>query len=268
MKKIDNFEDLNAAIKFVNSLDSSDDLESMKSKTPERLKETIEPFFNKITRRAEIGVYPKNISLDIFSQLLIIELNKLVVNYKFDRYSTDIINKISSYSTRDESFLIDESMNFDKGLLIMGNVGCGKTVLLTALSNLLRIFPFFIQWSFRVERLKTNFIPVYKLVEGYTSKGYDIFTDGLKTGSETHISILKDLLFIDDVGAENIVSNYGNTVNVVGELIIRRYDTKIKTFTTTNLDPKTLKSFYGERVYSRMREMFNFIAVDGGDRRR
>lgn len=267
MKKIENFEDLNEAIRLVRSLDRNDWNESIIEKFPKRLLEMIDYSYNEPRRRFDIGVYPKNLSVNIFAELLLGELNKLVINYKTDNTSVDIIKKISCYSTRDESFIVDGSMSFDKGLLIMGNVGCGKTVILTALANVLRIFPFYSQYDSRAETMQTNFIPVYKLVEGFTSSGYDIFTEGLKTKNDSRTSLLRNLIFIDDIGAENIVSNYGNTVNVVGEFIIRRYDTKIKTFTTTNLDPKTLKSFYGDRVYSRMREMFNFIAVGGGDRR-
>jgi DNA replication protein DnaC len=40
-----------------------------------------------------------------------------------------------------------------------------------------------------------------------------------------------------------------------------------RTMVTTNLTPEQMKEKYGERVYSRMREMFNVIPIAGSDLR-
>jgi DNA replication protein DnaC len=51
---------------------------------------------------------------------------------------------------------------------------------------------------------------------------------------------------------------------VMGEILLSRYDHYINnhmlTHATTNLSASELESFYGNRVRSRMREMFNLIA--------
>ena len=65
------------------------------------------------------------------------------------------------------------------------------------------------------------------------------------------------------------MSFYGNKVNVIEEIILDRYDLFRKhhliTHITTNLDVEDIKEKYGERVLSRMYEMFNFIIL-GGDK--
>ena len=56
--------------------------------------------------------------------------------------------------------------------------------------------------------------------------------------------------------------------NVMGELLISRYElfpaTGIKTHITTNLTATVLENRYGDRVRSRMREMFNLISFQEG----
>ena len=52
----------------------------------------------------------------------------------------------------------------------------------------------------------------------------------------------------------------------MGEILISRFDIfkqkGIKTHITTNLNADELQEKYGERVLSRMREMFNLISFD------
>ena len=70
----------------------------------------------------------------------------------------------------------------------------------------------------------------------------------------------------DDLGVEHVGRYYGKDCNVMGEILISRYDIfkqkGIKTHITTNLNADELQEKYGERVRSRMREMFNLISFD------
>ena len=71
----------------------------------------------------------------------------------------------------------------------------------------------------------------------------------------------------DDLGTEGSLKYYGNECNVMAEILLTRYDLfvsqKIKTHITTNLSATEIEGFYGNRVRSRLREMFNLIAFDG-----
>ena len=59
---------------------------------------------------------------------------------------------------------------------------------------------------------------------------------------------------------------YGNDANIMAEILLSRYDLFIRqgmlTHATTNLSASELEAIYGNRLRSRMREMFNLIAYD------
>jgi DNA replication protein DnaC len=79
--------------------------------------------------------------------------------------------------------------------------------------------------------------------------------------------LLTTALFIDDIGSEPVYSHFGNSANIIGEIIIRRYEKGSLTHGTSNLSTDELKQLYGIRVYDRMREMFNDIIIKGESRR-
>lgn len=67
----------------------------------------------------------------------------------------------------------------------------------------------------------------------------------------------------DDLGAEQNLKYYGNECNVMGEILISRYDLFISqrmiSHLTTNLSASEIENSYGNRLRSRFREMFNQI---------
>jgi DNA replication protein DnaC len=82
-------------------------------------------------------------------------------------------------------------------------------------------------------------------------------------------------LCIDDIGLENKESKYyGESSDVLGELLLDRYDIFLDdryrklTHATSNLDSKKLKDVYGERIYDRFKELFNFIPLTGKSKRK
>ena len=70
----------------------------------------------------------------------------------------------------------------------------------------------------------------------------------------------------DDLGTENNLKHYGNECNIMAEILLSRYDLfisrKLITHLTTNLSASEIEAAYGNRVRSRLREMFNLIAFD------
>lgn len=58
----------------------------------------------------------------------------------------------------------------------------------------------------------------------------------------------------------------------MGEILLSRYDLfchpelsrRVKTHATTNLNAQELEERYGNRVRSRMRQLFNLVAFDKG----
>tara|TARA_R110002074_G_scaffold216724_1_gene386788 strand:+ start:42982 stop:43620 length:639 start_codon:yes stop_codon:yes gene_type:complete len=163
-----------------------------------------------------------------------------------------------------ESPLLIKSNNtpsFEKGLLIIGDFGTGKTVMLNTMIKVLN-------------RIKMNKIKSYnaqKVVHEYES---------LVNGShkkDFYESFSYGQILFDDILTEDIANNYG-TKNVFKELLEVRYENNAKTFITCNFDPNNLKDIqkaldqfllrYGGRVYDRLFEMFNIIEFKGNSLRK
>jgi hypothetical protein len=75
------------------------------------------------------------------------------------------------------------------------------------------------------------------------------------------------LLVIDDLGGE-YVDDKGWFVKVFNSLVDYRYGSKLKTIITSNLDAKTFKNDYGERVTDRIREAGAWTNLGGASARR
>ena len=94
----------------------------------------------------------------------------------------------------------------------------------------------------------------------------------IKTYTRPSINI--NHLCLDDLGLEQEVLHFGNRTNVLGEILYKRHqllqEKEIYTHATTNLNATELSEKYGNRMRSRMREMFNIVSFEreSGDRRR
>ena len=75
----------------------------------------------------------------------------------------------------------------------------------------------------------------------------------------------------DDFGAETNRKYYGDSANIMEEILTTRYDLRRHNMThiTTNLTGLEIEEFYGQRLKSRFYEMFNvFIFKNAIDRRK
>lgn len=166
------------------------------------------------------------------------------------------------YFAKDERFFKCENISklsvpsFDKGLLIIGNFGNGKT-------STMKVFEH-----------------IFKQVSGYSFKGYTSNEAVLmfeKCGKdldreEFEKSMWRGVRYFDDLKTERIASNFGK-VNIFKEILEERYSRKSKTYVTCNFKDgfknnieEGVNEFvekYGERVYDRLFEMFNIIEFKG-----
>lgn len=143
-----------------------------------------------------------------------------------------------------------------KGLWLAGNMGTGKSTLLMAVKNLCAItnderspnLSRFMVWRHAKD-----------ISSGYEEEGARYLTELCNV----------DTLIIDDLGTEPLATmRYGNSLNVVEEVLSRRYDRKKMTMVTTNLKMEQVKEDYRERIYDRVREMFNVIEFIGPSHRK
>ncbi|MBI2722474.1 MAG: ATPase [Bacteroidetes bacterium] len=164
-----------------------------------------------------------------------------------------VIRKLLAYFLNDEVSTGLYGIKLDKGILLSGPVGCGKT----SLMNLLRLFlPVANRYIIKSCRdISFEFIrDGYDVVHRYSTNSFHINTHEPKT------------YCFDDLGTENNLKFYGNECNIMAEILLSRYDQfvsrKLVTHITTNLSASEMEELYGNRVRSRLREQFNLIAFD------
>ncbi len=195
-----------------------------------------------------LGVQKGNQILYDFDKMLVYldAKGKLLFGEKFWIYEEDreILFKLCNYFIKDEANCQKLNIDPDKGILLTGPVGCGKTSLMKLLRH---IVPH--QKPYKV-------IPCRNLVFGFNHLGYKTIED---YGDDKFFCF-------DDLGIEPIGRHYGKDCNVMGEILLSRHDlflsSGIKTHATTNLNALELEENYGNRVRSRMRQLFNLVAFD------
>lgn len=184
-------------------------------------------------------------------------------HYKIDKYNRDIFEALAYYFSGDrrfEEFSPDLSLN--KGLMLYGAIGCGKTEMMRVFSkNTFR--PFVVN-------------PVRKITDAYADKKGGIqalneYSSLLEVYPHTNLGISFCGRCFDDLGTEENRKNFGNEINVMQDVLYKIYDERLggNFHLTTNLTTKEISEYYGERIRSRMREMFNVIEFpnDAPDRR-
>jgi len=185
-------------------------------------------------------------------------------NFKIYKEDEPLIFKLCCYFIQDHYSCAQIGIDTNKGILLSGPVGCGKTSLMMLLQHL--------------APHKTNYelIPTRNIVFNFNASGFEV----LEKYNET-----KNYCF-DDLGVEPTGSHYAKECNVLGEILLSRYDLfirhpeqvtersrsvvsgshqtkfRIKTHITTNLNAQELENRYGNRVRSRLKSMFNLISFD------
>ena len=165
-------------------------------------------------------------------------------NFKVHKEDRALMLILYSYFIQDQNAGAIIGLDINKGLMLSGPVGCGKT-------SLMKLLPY-------LAPHKTNYeiIPTRNIVFNFNAAGFEV----LEKYNDT-----KNYCF-DDLGVEPTGCHYTKECNVMGEILLSRYDlfkTKnVKTHITTNLNAEELEAHYGSRVRSRLREMFNLIGFD------
>lgn len=162
-----------------------------------------------------------------------------------------IVYKLIAYSLKDEPTCFQYGINLNKGILLTGPIGCGKTTLMTLMKHL------------APADNKLIVKPCRDISFEFIQDGYQIihkYSIGKLYQSEPRTYCF------DDLGTENNLKYFGNECNVMAEILLSRYDLfiskKLKTHITTNLSANEIEKQYGNRVRSRLRELCNLIAFD------
>jgi len=174
------------------------------------------------------------------------------IGREYEPLHKNILRELALYAIRDKSF----KGNLNKGIILIGDVGSGKTFAMDALCKVLT---------------DINRNPVMNTSSRDIAKTF-------RRGSESMFS-LEDkierapIMFIDDLADEVDSSKvYGTEIFVGYEVLSTRYDAWINkgfvTLATSNLDRDNLLKKYGKRIDSRIEQMFNVVVLDGIDLRK
>lgn len=165
-----------------------------------------------------------------------------------DKY---IIYKLLIYTIRDHENALKLGLDLNKGILLSGPIGCGKT----SIMHLIKPFSN-VKHDYKIKTTREVSFEFAK--NGFES--LQIYTQ--KPNNQHRLSGY----CFDDLGAEKQIKHFGNDCNVMAEILISRYEQFIEnnsiTHITTNLSASELENYYGNRVRSRLRNMFNLIAFD------
>jgi predicted ATPase len=188
--------------------------------------------------------------------------------FSLDQNNQIIFDLLCHYFAEDEGFVaIAENLGvsnprLEKGLFLAGNFGVGKTWLMKLFAKNKRQ----VYHLHNAKQVADAFeVDGEEAVRSFVQPIKNAYNDGARFYQPY------SGLCLDDIGTEDVKTNYGNKKNVIGDLIEKRYAAGhcgILLHATTNLTAAQLKEFYGERVTSRMREVFNFITLPGQDRRK
>lgn len=172
-----------------------------------------------------------------------------------DSVDYEVIFKILVYTIKDEKNARKHKIDLNKGILLSGPIGCGKTSLMKLIN--------FINTKNDRYMIKSCREVSYDFI----SHGYQVLHDYSYQSfiNRGNVKVPKVWCF-DDLGTENNLKYYGNECNVMAEILLSRYDLFIQkdmlTHLTTNLTAQEIENLYGNRVRSRMREMFNLISFN------
>jgi len=172
-------------------------------------------------------------------------------HFKIQESDHPIIIKLIAYFLKDEITCFQLNIDLNKGIILSGPVGSGKTTLMNLMKALTPT-----EHKFYVK-------PCRDISFEFIQEGYEVIHKYSK--GKLYHSDPKTICF-DDLGTENNLKYFGNECNVMAEIMLSRYDIfiskKIYTHITTNLSASEIETAYGNRVRSRLRNMLNLIAFD------
>ena len=224
------------------------DIEEMKAK----MNETEKQYWEEVKK--DVKKLPDSYPIENVKKAFSFWSKSSLVNGEFivDKHNSNIIKLLNIYFAQDGNLMksIYPQYSINKGLLITGKCGTGKTLILKIYQKIVQNLP----------------LQAFQIVSSNKVVGdYD------ESGSQAIKMYIERKMMFDDFGSENKGKHYGKDEEVFKTILEERYnvfiDKGLKTYLTSNLSLSQIGQRYGDRVNSRIHEMFNIIVLDGNDRR-
>jgi DNA replication protein DnaC len=162
-----------------------------------------------------------------------------------------IVTRLCCYFANDRRFETSE-LKLDKGIILFGGVGVGKT-------TLLEMFRRNQAFSYRIVSCRE----VESQFGQLGNEAIDTYSQNVPIEPPNQYGQNEIGYCFDDLGTENSVTkHFGNSKTVMADILLNRYDLGIDaraTHITTNLSVDEIEKYYGTRVIDRIREDFNQI---------
>lgn len=225
-------------------------LDDVKKKTADDIVRSIQKRMQRINRKHAKCPVSYEAARYIIWEAMKARLIDESVTPQFDGNMAEVIKNLIGYFTCTET-----KFDLKKGIYLWGNVGRGKSFLMSLLS----VFCKEIEYSYRNFNIYSVKELSFKVVRDSNIKHLD--------------DCLKGKVCLDDVGfEEKNVFLYKNSVPIMEFLVDGRYNlfqkTGMVTHMTSNVPPGLLETEYSKRVESRIHEMFNLVELKGIDKRK
>ena len=143
------------------------------------------------------------------------------------------------------------SFDINKGIILSGGCGLGKTSTISTFIEIGKwIYKERIDMFMCFRQISTN-----EMIYMYENPETDV--------ENFHQLLANGEWYFDDFGTERMASRFGKT-NLLTEVLQNRYlNLQYRTLITTNLNIDEIREQYGERVYDRIYEQFNYFELTG-----
>ncbi|MBS4056537.1 MAG: hypothetical protein KGZ82_04380 [Bacteroidales bacterium] len=205
-------------------------------------------YWAKVDKQRELTQF----SQDEMYQLFIERASRIIKKeFIIDQYNEQVIKLLCMYFTGHKD-AEKHGLSLSKGILLMGERGTGKSVIMKAFSS--------------NQHQSYMLVNVRLVTYDFAEHGFKVVKNFSTPETIPMNHYGQELIgcCFDDLGTDEERKHFGDKVNAIGEILLNRYDSVEHKFThiTTNLNANAIEQFYGPRLRSRFREMFNVISFD------
>jgi len=179
----------------------------------------------------------------------IVERGKSIFGYHFaiSPQQRFLYRQLIAYAIEDQKLTAKLNLDLNKGLLLMGDTGVGKT----AIIRLIQYF-FSPKKKYEIKHCRV-------LAQEFSCKGHEIFTPLFAANAKS--------LCLDGLGRESIARNFGSTCDVIHNVVEHFYEQRFdqtypKLHLITGLTASELEKRYGKHFRKMLTELFNVVVCE------